>query len=231
MKRMAESSSSSSSNKNNKVVTTTTTSWSDYKDCFIGPSVQQKKKQNSSTLTGPHVNPDQRLSSDQFWYKQFEEERQRLQAMNHHDPDIARTVVSKRPSITTPFDIYEHLYLDPMIVSSSTDDNNDPSSKHSHSHQPVLSPSITQKIYNPQTRAEADEYWYQTFMEEKAKLQKYNTNLNKEREQVLHESKQQQDKKIQPKSKERKWFWDGWFSQQKEQEQDSTPSSSSSLSP
>lgn len=68
-------------------------------------------------------------------------------------------------------------------------------------------------------------------MEEKAKLQKYNTNLNKEREQVLHESKQQQDKKIQPKSKERKWFWDGWFSQQKEQEQDSTPSSSSSLSP
>ena len=54
------------------------------------------------------------------------------------------------PSLTTPFDQYEHRFLDPITPED---------------HESAIS-----NVVDPEVRAKADEFWLQTFLEEKANL-------------------------------------------------------------
>jgi hypothetical protein len=126
-------------------------SWSEYKNEFIDPSVMAAD--HSSSIKGPlFVDQSKRDASDKFWLAQFEEEKERLHQMNDpwRNQEQQQKQSRRLPAVTTPFDQYEHRFLDPIT--------------------PKDYGQVVSNTVDPETRAKADEFWLQTFLEDKAKL-------------------------------------------------------------
>ena len=122
-------------------------SWSDYKHDFIDPISES----HGSHLEG-HMDPAKRQVSDQFWLAQFEEDKERLHQMNVvAAAAAASTGKESTTEPTTSFDTYKHDYIEPMVETN----------RKSNSLIGHMDPNI---------RAEADEFWLQTFLEEKKKI-------------------------------------------------------------
>ena len=126
---------------------TSKSNWESYSKLAIDSTVKEEDH-HIQDLHGPDVSKDKRDESDQFWLTQLEEEKELLHKMNNPWKDGNE----KRPAITTPLDQYQQLHLDQI-------------SKQEDHHQVVQSSKM-----EPSVRAKSDEFWLQSFLEEKSKL-------------------------------------------------------------
>ena len=123
-------------------------SWSEYKSDYIDPAISNED--HTSHVSGPHVDKTKRDSSDQYWLAQFEDEREKLHHMNDPWKNTSGSPKSSSKKTVTPFDQYENEYLHGKEVE----------------HKQVLKGGYV----DDEVRAKADEFWLQTFLDEKAKL-------------------------------------------------------------
>ena len=120
-------------------------SWPEYKHDFIDPIPSQH---DDSHLEG-HMDPTKRQVSDQYWMEQFAEDKEKLHKLNVALKEDEEA--QKMASPATSYDSYKMNYIDPIKKSKSFK-------------------SDLKGHMDPSKRAEADEFWLKTVLEEKEKL-------------------------------------------------------------
>eukprot|EP00980_Cylindrotheca_fusiformis_P003388 scaffold755_cov101-Cylindrotheca_fusiformis.AAC.2 len=144
--------SSSSSHHEKKI------SWPEYKSDYIDPMITAHEDQS---LEG-HMDPAKRQVSDQYWLKQYAEEKEKLHRLN--EAAAAENLQQqqredhrpRRAAPSTSYDAYKMNYIDPMDQQQKKDKKK--------------FTLLKGNMMDPNKRAEADQFWLETFMEEKARL-------------------------------------------------------------
>lgn len=116
-------------------------SWKDYKHDFIDPIASSDRKEEVN-LEG-RMDPTKRLSADGFWLAHLDDQKEKLNKLNEQSATLASAY-----SPNTSFETYKHECIDPMT------------SKPRHS-------SELKVHMDPSKRAKADEFWLQSYLEEK----------------------------------------------------------------
>jgi hypothetical protein len=125
-------------------------SWPEYKHDFIDPISSQHQ---DSHLEG-HMDPAKRQVSDQYWFAQFAEDKEKLHRSNKAAAKIIAEEEEEMPGMATPttsYNAYKTNHIDPMEKRKE-------------------SKSDLKGNMDPNKRANADQFWLQAFLEEKAKL-------------------------------------------------------------
>ena len=143
---------------------TSQTSWDAYtKDAIIDRTTSTTNQHDDHTSTinhGPGPGPDviseqQKEESYQFWLTSLKENKERLHRME--DPWKLQGTDTKLPSIMTPLEQYQHRFLDEL--------------EESHHTSPTIGESADNNNNNNQeVRTKSDEFWLQSFLEEKLKI-------------------------------------------------------------
>lgn len=133
-------------------------SWPDYKNDYIDPISSSRDGgggSSSSSHLVERMDPATRQVSDQFWLAQYAEEKEKLHklnkaaaaAMNHPEEE------GMLQTPATSYDSYKAKYIDPMEKRKNSKSKSD-----------------LKGHMDPTQRAESDQFWLETFMEEKARL-------------------------------------------------------------
>lgn len=120
-------------------------SFSEYKHDYVDPITPHATESKVKS----HMEPSKRAIADEFWKAQFEQDKEKLHQMNENNPSRAEATLPKDAE-TWPH--YKHEYVDPIT--------------------PHEIDSKVESHMDPGKRAIADEYWLQTFLEDKKKLHK-----------------------------------------------------------
>lgn len=125
-------------------------SWPEYKANFIDPIVVDRS--NSDSHLEGHMDPYKRKVSDQYWLAQFEDDKEKLHQLNLDAGAVnSNTPAMEDTASKTSFETYKNNNLDPMKSSQK-------------------SQNILKGHMDPKKRAESDEFWLHTFLEEKQRL-------------------------------------------------------------
>ena len=121
-------------------------SWSEYKHDFVDPLIPHQVE----SKIHDHTDPEKRASSDEYWLRQMEQDKNKLNDMM---TDEMVTAASEQDKADKPAESFEHY----------KQENIDPITPHEM-------PSPVTSHMDPVKREKADEFWQAKFNDEKEKI-------------------------------------------------------------
>jgi hypothetical protein len=143
------------------------TNWVEYKHDYVDPLIPRAIE----SKIHDHVNPTKRKVSDEYWLRQMEQDKEKLQKyMMQEDEKMGDNdnVLVRQEHPQETFQHYKQTYIDPMRRHSS--------------------PSPVTSHLDPVKRQNADKFWRAKLMDDKEKARRKYKEIERKRNSVNNES-------------------------------------------